>query len=253
MNMWRSSYKKLQADKQRFYNYANIMTHYELQTIKQSLQEQTDYLAVSIMNGALAEFNQAIAGYQAAAAKVGAAKAAELRSWDAAKLSAERQNIQQQIDLAFRGGKDPFTGKGPEDQIAVILAEAKQSGDIVRVRAASEVARAVIGKTSKDEAVKIASLASDLENSLATARVTPSMITAERDRISALNELVAKRNELPEISETVGWGDPTTDMFNTGSIARAMKKVRLSEDGNGVEILADDDPEICGIDMSKIA
>jgi hypothetical protein len=243
--MWKTSYKKLQADRQRFYAYANIMTQYEAQTIKQSLQEQTEYLAPSIKIGALSEFNQAIAGYEATVAKVDAAKAAELRRWDSAKLIAERQNIQQQIDLAFQSGGDPLSGKNPADQIAKVLAEAKQSGDINRIRAAAEVGRGIV-----KNAPAVAPQISDLENSLATSRQTPEMAAAEQERIAALNDLFAKKNELPEIGAAIG--EPVNPVFPTGSIDRAMRKVRFSQDRSTVEILADDDPEVCGVDMSNL-
>jgi hypothetical protein len=54
---------------------------------------------------------------------------------------------------------------------------------------------------------------------------------------------------LPGIAETIGEPNPSTEIFDPSSLGRAMRKVRLNADHTAAEILADDDPEVCGFSI----
>jgi len=83
----------------------------------------------------------------------------------------------------------------------------------------------------------------ELESLVTSTRRTAEMATAEQERQAALNKLITLRDGLPEIGAAIG--ESTADIFDPGSLAKAMRKVRTNESGK-VEILPDDHPDVCG-------
>ena len=235
---WKAQLRELQALRGNFKTHEAIMTTYERQTIKAEIDRKAESVAGMILTGALTEYNGAITGYQQAAQKLDQAKASELRRWDSGKLTAERQNLRQMIDLAIEGGVSPLGGRTTAEKVTRILDEARQSGDAIRIRAAAEVGRAIAPK-----APIIVPLVGDLEALTIASRRTVEIAGVESERQAALDKLITLRDGLPDIGAAIG--ESTGEIFDPGSLAKAIRKVRLNQDGSA-EILEDSDPDVCG-------
>lgn len=248
---WKSALKELQNLRGKFKAHENIMTQYERTTIMAELDHRTESVAGMILTGALGEYNGAVAGYQAAARNVDKAKAAELRRWNARQLRDELANARTLAELAVEGGSNPLTGTTPAAGLQAIYAEAKQSGDMYKIRAAAEVLKVIAPKlTDLSGRAAVASMATDAGRDLDALRQTPEMATAAQEHAAALDKMMTLRDGLQDVGAAIG--EKPGDIWDPSSLGKAMRKVRLNADHTAAEILSDTDPEVTGIDLSKL-
>jgi hypothetical protein len=248
---WKSTLKELQDLRGSFRTHEHIMTAYERETIWGEIKRKTESVAGMILQGALQEHAAAIARYEAAEGKQGQAKAAELRRWNPAQLRDELANARTLAELAVEAGSNPLGGKSPADGIRAIYSEAKQSGDMYKIRAAAEVLKVITPKiTDPTSRAAVASMAAEARRDLDTLRQTLEMDAAKIGQAEALANLLIVTAGLPAIGAAIG--EPAGDIFDTGALTKAMHKVRLNADHTTAEILGDDDPEITGIDLSGL-
>jgi hypothetical protein len=250
---WKMALAEIQALQREYRNNEGIMSPYDRQTNGNEIKRRSAAYADEILTGALGDFERAIASYEAAAKNIERAKVIEVMRWDPAKLSAELSNARALAELAIGDKANILAGEDPTDKFRAIYNEAKQTGDIYKMRAAAEVLNASVPHVSAEIRGNVKILASDIGRDLAAARIIPDMVNAEKERADAEINLRNIYNSLPAVSDAIGEtiGDNTASMvFNPGPIGKAMRRIKAS--ARGLEVLSPDDPEVCGVDVSKM-
>ena len=245
-NIWRAVMKELKAMRQEYSTNAGKMSEYERQSIGRKIKEQTESQASYIITAALAEQSQAINLYQTSENQVETADAAELKRWDPVRLNAERSNMHAAAGAAL-ANSNPLGGRSQAQGLEEIYREAKKRNDIHATRAAVEVLTAITDKVTDPKGrAEVAAMTGDLQKMLAEQRVTPQMIAAREAQAAAAANLYKVTDGLREVAQAIGEGDPATDIWGSGSMSKAMRRVKISPDHTQAEILSDDDPELTG-------
>ncbi len=240
--------KSLKAAREEFRQYAGMMTQYERSVIERDIKEQSERAFPAVTAGAIGEWKQAIKRYKEAGKAYNREVTNEITRWDADRLNAQLQQASTLVNLAVQGsGGNILEGGNPGSaaKLEALYSEAVQSGDIYRQRATFEVLKAALPKVSGDDRMPANRLAKLSERELSALRVTDGMVAAKEAQGQALDELLNIRNELIDVSVTLGEGNPTHPMAS-GAFAQALMMVQQDRETGELKIYSDDEWQLIG-------
>jgi hypothetical protein len=203
---WRDQLKGLQEAKNEYAKYSNIMTQFEQAAIQKTINDAQDKVEPAIINGAFAEFEQTVQKAQSIHAKIQKAKVNEINRWDAGKLASEMQVIEM---LAKQVVKSPSMIPAETiSRLKNIYAEAQQSGNMYKQRAAAEVFTgllSIVGGNDLEQRIPADGLAQQAKRDAAKLRITPEMETAEREGNEAIQEVEKAKFMLEDVNRQLGY------------------------------------------------
>jgi hypothetical protein len=242
---WRESLETLRKGRETLQKHAPIMTQFERMTVENSIKENRDKDYPIIAGGITAEFNQAIESYQAAQKKYQAAQAAEINRWNDAGLTAARTNLLQQVDLITKNKDNVFSpGESAASKLQSLYHEMRQSGDMVKQRAAAEVCANLQGRDN-------ITLATQAKSDLQTLRITPEMGQAENAIDAAQAALIGKHNELGQVVQDLDGINSPYNPFNTSLLAKEFRRLAADQEGN-IIVRSYDDPAVSGVEKMTV-
>lgn len=254
---WKAALEEIKAGRQELRVYGDTMSEYERNVINRDLKARSEAIYPVAAGAVIGEYKAAIKSYQDSLAAIDAERTKEINRFDSAKFNTELQTIQARVELALKTDVNPLRAGDTlaSKKLAAIYAEAIQSNDLHKQRAAVEVFKALplpIG--NPEERIVINQLAKDAEAAERKLRDTPALEKARQSRIAALDTLGAKQNQLIELSQELGSDDPR-GMFASDAIAKAYKLVEWPKghrDNEGapvgeVIIHKEADPEVTGV------
>lgn len=240
--------KALKAAREEYREYAATMTDYERSVNGRELDEQSGKYFQIVANGAIGEWKAAIKRYQDRLKARDREITKEINRWDTSRLNAEIKQVSTLVDLVIAGGRGGiFDGGSPgvSAQLEAIYTEAVNSEDIYKQRAAFEVLRTILPKVTGDDRFPVNRLAKLAQGQLAQLRITEGMVEAEEARGQALSELLMLRDELIDVAQALGQGDPTQPL-GTGPFTRALMMVQQDRETGEIKIYTDDEYQLIG-------
>jgi hypothetical protein len=141
---------------------------------------------------------------------------------------------------------DLFSPIATSAKLEAIFNEAKQSEDKFKQRAACEVIQTCLSKVDGANKIPVNSLVRAAERDLVELRQTEGMNQAQQRINEAWDKFINIREELIDVSKTMGQGDPSGP-FASGFLARAIRKVQRDEQTGDLVIYPDDAPEVTGV------
>jgi hypothetical protein len=220
---WREAVKTITKANNEYQAYASMMSQYERMTVSKGIAEKITQYRPLIEAGVIGEFNQAISAFKQARSRVDQEKAKEIIRWDVGKLRDEIQLANLRIDTAF-------ADENPVASISLIYQEAKNSGDIHKMRAAAEAVRgAVLRFPNAPLEIRTAAngAAKQADRELAELRNTPGLEQAHKDAGAAFDALMAKQREMLQVEEAIG---------GSHAIYMAAAKVTIDRDTGKINI-----------------
>jgi len=220
------------------------MSEYERKAAQRALSELRETSGPAVLGGALAEHEQALDLFRRAQGAVHQALAREIARWSPSKLLAELQVTQVLVNQALQAGD--FGG------LERIYQEAKDSGDLHKLRAAGEVMKTALasaqatGRTTQEQRAEINKLVQQAAGDLAELRRTDEMHQAEQLAEDAWRHYSEIRTEARQAGQAINGEDPVS-FYATGPLARALKRVKHDAQTGQVRILREDDPAVTGI------
>lgn len=248
---WLNHLEDLKAARQELKEYGGMMTAYERSVIQRDIAERVARATQPVTAGALGEFEAAAESYRLAGAMRARAKTEEVRRWDSVKLKNEMETARALVQLALAMPSGSFVSQpSPAERLRVIYQDAKDSGDLHRMRAAAEVMSTAYPLTDgmqPDERFEINHLAHEAERDLAALRVTEAMTQAQAEEVEAARALVEQKDRLEKTYEILHGGQPSVfDPFDP--LLRAANRVQVDERG-GLVLLDENDPKVTGIEF----
>lgn len=245
---WKDAFKLLQRMRAGYRELENIMTAFERQTNSEEIKQRAESLHPVIAGGALAEHAAAIKKIEASRVATDRARAAEINRWKPDQLRAELENVRTLVTLAAEG-RGPSFG-APADvggRLQAIYQEAQASGDIYKQRAACEVLQSLdLAKFSHDDKPAALSVANLSKRTLKALRETPELAETYKQQDAALNDYIAVRQEIIEVSKALGEGNPE-EVFTENTFSKALRQVKMNRNTGEITILPPDSPEVAGV------
>lgn len=237
------------------------MSEYERNVINRDIKARSEAVYPAAAGAVIGEFKTAIKSYQDSLTAIDAERTKEINRFDSQRFNNELQTIKARVELAIKTDVNPLRGSDvpASKRLAALYSEAVQSNDLHKQRAVVEVFKALpfpVG--NQEERIVINQLAKDAAKAESKLRDTAALEKARQNRIAALDNLGAKQNQLVELSQELGSGDPR-GMFAGDAIAQAYKLVewpRNLQDNDGgpvgeVIIHKETDPEVTGVYWTK--
>ena len=251
LNSWNDDLNRIKAAREKLDRDQAIMTPWERQENGQSLRDQMHKAYPKVYNALKVNLDEKIEKYQQAKTNTAKAKAREINAWDMAKLETEIRVFQSMVTSALDNAGDPLAGvAGPSKRIEQLYQEAVASQNPVKIRAAADVLNTLsLTKLPTDEAVAIRMTAREAAIATDKIRKTDYIQAAEKAESDAAFELVQVRDMAIEAATILG--EPPTNIFAVGGLGKLAKTVQVDRDGT-VKIFSLDDPEVTGIDLSKV-
>lgn len=245
---WRAGLEQLEKARAELRDYGHMMSDYERLTAQRAVDELKERVTPSAQRGMLNEYYGALETWQAAGRELDRHTAREIASWEPAKLRDELQLTRMFVDQALRAGREAPA------ELARIYREAKQSGDRYKIRAAAEIVRGAFANfdgsaAELNERVSVKRLTDQAEHDLAELRTTDAMRSGAELRSQAWEQFLTRRAELQSTGLALDGVDPS-DVFATGALATAMKRVQADAAGR-VHVLDENDPAVTGIYLKK--
>lgn len=246
---WRDRLKNLKAVAEHVREYSQNVPGLA-PVLKREYEQEKERSIGAIQNGILGEYQAAMKKYMDSAQWRDTQKTREIKQWDPGKLASERQYIRMQIQDILNHDPNLSAGeKSNEGRLRALWDECLNTGDKHKTRAALEEFQGIpTGDPSGRDKFIINRLSKEAEKELAVLRVTPEIKAAEAEMSQALTDLLARNQELNQVSMDLGEGD-LNGGFASGPMARAYKQVRVV--GGDLYILPPDDPEVTGVDWSS--
>lgn len=250
---WRKNLDTLKAAQKEMQTYNHLFTAYERETIKQDIAAKKNAFFSDIVNGTVNEvLDPAIQNYKGAQSRAAAARANEIKRWDAAKLRDEMQATGMILDGMLKTQNSPlFSSRGSRaDQVRQLYEDAIASGDIYKQRAASEVMRGLSERAQlKEEKLAFAIIEGQARENLDSLRMTAEIQAAEEGKRDAANGLRTAVQEVINTSIDLGEGDPL-GIWANNAFSPHLKRIKQTPTGD-FEFLELNDPEVTGIDWNK--
>jgi len=228
---WRDMVKYLEKVNAKFQQNLPIMTRYEAASINADIVERKEYYRRFIETGVVGMLEDAKASYKSSLKDVEAQKAKITNSWDASKLAPELQIFSMRIDKAAKDGD--------RAALEVIYAEAKNSGDRYKQRAAAEAIQNAIEKvpanaqdshgTSMRRAVNL--MQKTAADDLAQLQTSPELQAAQQKAAAVVEEINAARISIADAARAFREEAPNGTILNT-KLQKALDSIRVGEDGN---------------------
>ena len=256
-NDWMSKLNQIKEARNEFGKIERMLSPYERQTIWGNIKADAQANYGRVYEGVKARLDAAVGNYKAAAAKRAGAIAKEINSWDAAKLNAELQAFSTRVnmELSKKDAQGIFSGQPAAVSIERLYQEAQASGDRYKMRAAAEVLRAAdVEKLPSDQQMQVQLLAYTASKNLDDLRNTDDIknaIDLENAAIKQMQEAQAFVKEAGEVMFDGGAQVFGRDVSNFGKLANTIKFEREAGSVN-IKILDVNDPELTGIDLSKV-
>lgn len=233
---------EIKAALQELKLHGHEMSPYEKNVISREIKRRQDELIPVVGARVIGEFHAAIKGYKKAEELQQAERAKEINRFDSGKLNAEMQLIQARVNNAMSQITNNLRGDSVAARLQNIYAEAVQSGDIHKQRAAVEVMKSV--SVGGPERLQVNQLARDAEAAELQFRQTEGTRSAQQARIDSLGELHAKHENLNRVSQLLGMG-PVDVVFSDNPFSRAARMVEFTPEGP--QIHEADAPQVTGV------
>jgi hypothetical protein len=237
-NDWQGMVDHLKKANQEYRAASGIMTPYERQSIGQSIAEKREQLRPTIEAGALAVWEGAKANLKAALANVEAQRRKATNSWDDGKLAPIMQVYSMRIDQATKAD----AGRPDLAALQAIYAEAKDSGDRYKIRAAAEALQGVVSKIpagsapdphGTDARMIANGIAKRAGRDLEALKTSPELTKADELAAAKTQELNAAKSLLYEAAEPIDGVFPNGTMRNSRFI-KALESVTQDDEGSFV-------------------
>lgn len=257
---WRGKYEHLKTYHDWCQQNLPDMTVIERRIHGEEYNQLKGQYTQAISAGAVQEWHDTIRIFQAYQDARRKAETAEVKRFDAGKLSSEMALCGALVGLVNNAPDMSTFGGGPSraDRLNLIYQDAVKSGDLNKQRACYEIFSMMTppaseGETGSEQARArgiVVGLIGQAKQSLAQLRVTPEMVKAAEEEDAAFKMLMDKRRELEQINGLVDNYDPNsgTLMWSTTPIAKALKEVSVNKAGEVVY----NEPEPEPIDFSKL-
>jgi hypothetical protein len=194
---WRARYKRLQDDKKEALLYWRSMTEYEKSVAGKALDDQEKLYRPQIEAGAIGEFRTAIETHESHRAQLERARAEEARSFDGAKLAGEMAVFEKRLQTALNQAE-------PAKALRGVLQEAVLSGDVYKVRAATEGLQGLqAGLVHREPGLmlEVNRVAREGQRHLEELRVTPAIRAKTEQAEQSLQQVNALGSELMGLRE----------------------------------------------------
>lgn len=256
-NDWLSKLNQIREARQEYAKIERILDPYQRQTIGENIKADAEASYSRIYQGVKARLDNAKGNYKNAAAKRAAAIAHEINSWDTAKLNAEMQAFKMRVDMEFnkRDTQGIFSGSPVSKRIEQLYQEAQASGDRYKMRAAAEVLRSAdTEKLPSEQRTAVLFTARAASDNLESLRNTDEIKTAIDQENAAVK---AMQDEILFVKEAGAVLHDDQELFGSpiGGFAKLASTIKFEREAGNVKIklLELDDPELTGIDLSKIS
>jgi hypothetical protein len=245
---WRDALAMIQRGRDELSQYAEIMTPYEVTTAQNGINSKVEQYRDIITQGILTEHEQAIENYQRAGEKVQKEISKEINHWDTGRLNDEIRLYETLVKQAISGGANGDVLRGDKTSASTLEAlykEAHDSGDMHKQRAAAEVFKNVLSLVPSGDPARIAAnrVVQQAKQDLEGLRSTAGIEQAKQEQGEALNGLYEKREEVRQVSQALGDGDPAGP-FAGGAFARALRRIEQDRSTGEVRIHDWDSPEV---------
>ena len=249
---WRDLALEIKDARDELKKHGGIMTTYEYTTIEKAIKQNADKYYSQIVKGALGEFNAKVQKYEAIGEKVKQARTKEIDRWQPDKMRDAMETQGMLIQNAL-GVKDHgmYQGDTPtaKARLQEILNEARDSGDLYKKRATFEIMRVMVDSAPDDIRKEVFHFARQAEKELNALRVTDELQTAKQEQSAMASELMLAANEMNAVSQILGEGE-ITGPFAVNDFAKAARRLKLN--GDTLEVLPQDSPDVTGVDFSHL-
>jgi hypothetical protein len=207
------------------------MSQFERDTIGQELKDFTEGLGKQILSKALEEYHGKLDDYRKKEAEVRKARMKEMSRWDPRQLAPEMQVMEMRVENAVYA-------RDPGAELRAVYAEAKESGDVYKLRAAADALHKVerTGAFLPPEVMlEVNRVAQKAQRDLNDARITPELETAHKAAEEAFNQAMDARNELTKTDRIVSMQSEDFNYWPSGvNVLRALSRIIESQDGQAV-------------------
>lgn len=222
------------------------MSPYERMVISNDIQDDITKAHPAVYKQVVPPYKEAINKYKNSLASIEQEKTKEIQRFNAARLNEEMAYVTRSAEMALSdsGSALDSTSSTVHEKLRALYDEAKRSGNLEKQRATFEVIQSVLPKAPGKERIEINSLAKEAQRDLAQLRRPESLLKAEQDAQSALQEVAQRQAEVAEAAELLEGN--VTNIFATGSLIKAYKLVQQDATGK-VFIYDENDPEVSGV------
>jgi hypothetical protein len=237
-NNWRDSLKELKTARDEYAQYSNVMTPYERLTIDKAITEQRHRIEPGVINGAIAEWNNAIEKVERKYQNVQDKKAKETSRWDAAKLTSEMQAVEMMVKQTVNSNIKGPLDKDATDRLKHIYSELQSSKDMYKMRAAGEVYTGLVSMVGSeyDTRREAYHMSKQAQKDAQAARAFPELDQAELEAKEATNELDQVRQTLVTVDNDLGYTKFNGEIGNF-AIFQEINRVKVDRMGNIEKIL----------------
>lgn len=236
INSWMDALEEIKDLREEYQRNAQIMTPYERQAVESYIGQRRRANRDQIARGMVQAFNVQVATYEAAKKRIEDERRKEINRWDPGRLTAEMQLAEMRVKAIMARNSRP--GDDPTGELAAVFAEARESGDQHKQRAAAEVMAGALGAARTDDPtarMRLNRIAQQAHQALQEIRITPGMLEAEQVRETAEGQLLDLHRGLDRTAQILGYGDA---MRAHGPLSSAYE--RLNRDENGALVIGPD-------------
>jgi hypothetical protein len=179
----------------------------------------------------LDEYHAKLDDFRKKEAEVRKARMQEMSRWDPRQLAPEMQVMQMRVENAIYA-------PDPGAELRTVYAEAKESGDVYKLRACADALRKVErASVSMPTEIKLEvnRVAQKAQRDLNDARITPELETAHKAAEEAFDQAMDARNELTKTDRIVSMQSEDFNYRPSGvHVLRALSRIIESQDGQAV-------------------
>jgi type IV secretory pathway VirB10-like protein len=207
------------------------MSQFERDTIGKEFEGFIVGQGKQILKQALEEYHVSLDQYRARIANVRKVRMQEMSRWDPRQLAPEMQVFSMRVENALYA-------PDPGQELRAIYSEAKESGDVYKLRACAD-ALGKVGRASAgmpvETMLEVNRVAKRAAADVAEARSTPELQSAHKAAEEAFNQAMDARNELTKTDRIVSMQSEDFNYRPSGvHVLRALSRIIESQDGQAV-------------------
>jgi hypothetical protein len=207
------------------------MSQFEQETVSQELLSWKDNEGRRVLGEAMEYYHSTLDHFRDKQSRVERERTREIARWDAGKLAPEMQVFSMRVENAVYS-------HNPGLELEEVYAEAKQSGDIYKLRAAADALKRV-EKQSANLPIEVRThlnrTARTAQQDLAEIRTTPELATALTEAEQAFNQAMQARDELQKTDRICSMQSPDFNYRPSSvEVLRALSRVQDNGQGGAV-------------------